>query len=181
SKLNHFIHLNKELSEYMLIPLKADSRFEFTNINCTSYEKQIIDFEYCYLKSINRTYKYLSGKIKLYEVPLSNIKVNFILWKRFNGYKPFLYNITLDLCKFLVTPKSSPVANFIYESFVEYSNMNHSCPFKNDLILDKLPVEFLNHRVTKILPLPEGDYLFKFRWIHFKNVFANIKIYFNVT
>ncbi|XP_020811065.1 uncharacterized protein LOC110186292 [Drosophila serrata] len=165
----------------MLIPLKADSRFEFTNVNCTSYEKQIIDYEYCYLKSINRTYKYLSGKIKLYEVPLSNIKVNFRLWKRFNGYKPFLYNITLDLCKFLVTPKSSPVANFIYESFVEYSNMNHSCPFKNELYVEKLPVDFMNHRFTKILPFPEGDYLFEFLWIRSRSLIASAKIYCTVS
>ncbi|KAH8308291.1 hypothetical protein KR059_010076, partial [Drosophila kikkawai] len=151
-------------------------RFEFTNVNCTSFEKRIVEFEYCYLKSINRSYKYLSGKLKLNEIPLSNMKINFILWKRFNGYKPFLYNITVDVCKFLAKPKSSPVAKFVYDTYVDYSNVNHSCPFNNDLVLDKLPVEFLNHRVTKILPFPEGDYLFEFRWIRSRNVFANIKI-----
>ncbi|KAH8293955.1 hypothetical protein KR054_007016, partial [Drosophila jambulina] len=160
---------------------KADSRFEFTNINCTSYEKGIADFEYCYLKSINRSYKYLSVKLKLYEVPLANMKVNFILWKRLNGYKPFLYNITVDICQFLASPKSSPVVKFVYETYMEYSNVNHSCPLDNDLVLEKLPVEFMNHRVTKILPLPEGDYLFEFRWIRLGNVFANIKVYFNLS
>ncbi|XP_017037360.1 uncharacterized protein [Drosophila kikkawai] len=158
----------------------VDSRFEFTNVNCTSFDKEILEFEYCYIKSINRTYKYLSGKVKLHEIPFANLAVNLVMWKRFNGYRPFLYNITVNGCKFLDNPKSNPVAKFIYDSYTPYSNLNHSCPYMNDLVLDKLPVEFLNHRVTKILPFPEGDYLFEFRWIRSRNVFANIKIYFKL-
>ncbi|KAH8232235.1 hypothetical protein KR032_002461, partial [Drosophila birchii] len=165
----------------ILFQFKTETRLEFTNFVCTSYDKNFGEFEYCYLKSINRSYKYISGKFKVYQLPITKAKVNFILWKRLNGYKPFLYNVTVDLCKFLTTPKSSPVVKFVYESFVEYSNINHSCPFNNDLILEKLPIEFLNYRLTKILPLPEGDYLFEFRWIRFRNVFANIKIYFNLS
>ncbi|XP_017037359.1 uncharacterized protein [Drosophila kikkawai] len=161
--------------------LLADSRFEFTNINCTSYEKRIAEFEYCYLKSINRSYKYLSGKLKVYEIPLPNMKVNFVLWKRLNGYKPFLYNVTVDLCKFLATPKSSPVVKFVYESYVTFSNFNHSCPFNNDLYVEKLPVDFMNHRLTKILPFPEGDYLFEFLWFRSRSVIGSAKIYCTVS
>ncbi|XP_016996458.2 uncharacterized protein [Drosophila takahashii] len=138
------------------------SRFEFTNFNCTSFDKQIGEFEYCYLKSINRSYKYISGKYKLHKIPFDNIKVHFIMWKRLNGYKPFLYNITTDACKFLRNPKSNPVMKYLFESFNDFSNINHSCPYRNDLILDKLPIAFLNYRVTQILPIPEGDYLFEF-------------------
>jgi len=52
------------------------------------------------------------------------------MWKRLNGYKPFLYNITTDVCKFLRNPKSNPVMKYIFESFIEYSNINHSCPYR---------------------------------------------------
>nr|XP_017037358.1 uncharacterized protein LOC108085315 [Drosophila kikkawai] len=154
--------------------IETDSRFEFTNVNCTSFEKRIVEFEYCYLKSINRSYKYLSGKLKLNEIPLSNMK-------RFNGYKPFLYNITVDVCKFLAKPKSSPVAKFVYDTYVDYSNVNHSCPFNNDLYLEKLPVDFVNHRLTKILPFPEGDYLFEFIGIRDRSVIGNGKVYCTVS
>ncbi|KAH8247708.1 hypothetical protein KR038_008793, partial [Drosophila bunnanda] len=176
------INLNNKLILYIfLFEQKAHSRFEFTNVNCTAYGKDIVEIEYCYIKSINRTYKYLSGKMKLNEIPFDKFTVNMVIWKRFNGYRPFLYNITVNGCKFLNNPKSNIIGKFIYDTYKPYSNINHSCPYTNDLVLDKLPVEFMNHQLTKILPLPEGDYLIEFRWIRSRNVFANVKIYFNLS
>ncbi|KAH8244321.1 hypothetical protein KR026_006592, partial [Drosophila bipectinata] len=68
--------------------------------------------------------------------------VNFALYKRFNGYKPFLYNMTLDACKFQQNPKGNP----------------------HDLVLEKLTTERISHRLTTILPFPEGDYMFQMYW-----------------
>jgi len=34
-----------------------------------------MDFEYCYLKSVNRTYKYLSLKTKMFRLPVDNCEV----------------------------------------------------------------------------------------------------------
>ncbi|XP_052835111.1 uncharacterized protein LOC128251899 [Drosophila gunungcola] len=165
----------------MLFSLEIYCKFEFTNVNCTSNQKEIAEFEYCHLKSINRSYKYISGKIKLYEIPLSRITVNLIMWKRFNGYKPFLYNITVDFCKFLDKPKSSPVGKFIYDSYMNYSNVNHPCPFTHDMILEKLPISIMNYRMTKILPFPEGDYLFEFRWLRARSVVVWVKVFFTIS
>ncbi|EDW53587.1 uncharacterized protein LOC6612936 [Drosophila sechellia] len=161
--------------------MEINSRFEFTNLNCTSFDLRVGEFEYCYLKSINRSYKYFSGKYKLHQIPLPNMKVNFVMWKRLNGYRPFLYNITVDACKFIESPKSNPVMKYILESFSAYSNMNHSCPYSSDLILERLPIGFLNHRVTEILPIPEGNYLFEFHFIHRKSIFATTRVYFAIS
>ncbi|XP_034127289.1 uncharacterized protein LOC117583194 [Drosophila guanche] len=109
--------------------MEIHSRFEFTNVNCTLVNKKFGEFDYCYLKSVNRTYKYMSIKLKVYELPIRAMQINMELSKRFNGYKPFLYNITFDACKFFVNPNSSPVAKFFYESFMTYSSVNHSCPY----------------------------------------------------
>ncbi|XP_041447700.1 uncharacterized protein LOC121403808 [Drosophila obscura] len=152
-------------------------QFEFTNIKFTSLDKKFGEVDYFYLKSVNRTYKYLSMKFKLYQLPVNNLKLNLVLMKRFNGYKPFLYNITVNACKFFANPKSSPVANFFYESFVTFSNLNHSCPYNHDIIVDKVPVEFINHRFTQILQFPEGDYLFDAYWSSSGSPFAVVKIY----
>ncbi|KAH8293960.1 hypothetical protein KR054_007015, partial [Drosophila jambulina] len=140
-------------------------RFEFTNLFCNSLDKKFVEFEYCHIKAINRTYKYVSGKLKVYKMPLTKLMVNVGLWKRFNGYKPFLYNITLEVCSFLRNPKSNPVAKFLYDIQRSYSNMNHSCPLNHDVILDKLPVDFINDQITRVLPFPEGDYLVKIHWL----------------
>jgi len=57
------------------------------------------------------------------------------MWKRLNGYRPFLYNITADACKFVENPKSNPVLKYIFDSFSAYSNMNHSCPYTVSVII----------------------------------------------
>ncbi|XP_034665142.1 uncharacterized protein LOC117899320 [Drosophila subobscura] len=154
-----------------------NSRFEFTNVECTSLSKKFGEFEYCYLKSVNRTFKYWSAKLKLYQKPIKALEVNLALMKRFNGYKPFLYNITVNACKLFVNPKSSPVAKFFYDSIQTFTNMNHSCPYNHDILLDKLPIEFVNHRLTKILPFPEGNYLIQTHWSSSGSPCALIKVY----
>jgi len=128
------------------IYLKAISGFEMTNIICTSLDESYASFEYCYLKSVNRTHKYASLRAKLHKGPVYKIKVriiikdvpnnrlyifqvNFAIYQRLNGYKPFLYNVTVDGCKFILNQKSSPVTSFIFNLFAPYSNMNHSCPY----------------------------------------------------
>ncbi|KAH8307949.1 hypothetical protein KR059_003421, partial [Drosophila kikkawai] len=141
------------------------SKFEFTNIKCTSLDKEFDDFEYCRIKSVNRSFKYISLKVKMYKIPVHNVKVNYALLKRFNGYKPFLYNISVDACKVLRNPKSNPIFVFFHGLFRSYSNMNHTCPYNEDLIVDKLSAEFINKQFTRVLPFPLGDYLFSSNWI----------------
>lgn len=122
--------------------------FEFTNLKCIPLDTTFCSFEYCLLKSVNRSYKYGSLKVKLLQLPVDKVKVclvfikskcfiiylnllqlNLALYKRLNGYKPFLYNVTIDGCKFLQNRNSSPVAAFIWNLFGPYSNMNHTCPY----------------------------------------------------
>ncbi|XP_016950745.1 uncharacterized protein LOC108025001 [Drosophila biarmipes] len=135
------------------------SKLEFTNIQCVAEDTLFCSFEYCYIKPINRSYKYISLKARLFKTPL-----NFAMYKRVNGYLPFLYNKTVDSCRFLNNTSSQPVAKFFYELFKSHSNMNHSCPYDHDIVIDKLSTGFLNHQLTEVLPLPEGKYMMQTRW-----------------
>ncbi|XP_033167397.1 uncharacterized protein LOC117145744 [Drosophila mauritiana] len=162
--------------KYKLLIIST-SDFEFTNIKCTSLDKEFDDFEYCHLKSVNRTFKYISLKVRMYKIPVTRVKVNFALLKKFNGYKPFLYNITTDACRVLKYPKSNPVFGFFHSLFAHHSNMNHSCPYNHDIIVDKLPADFVNTKFTKILPFPVGDYLFDSKWIVNDINRADVQVY----
>lgn len=55
--------------------------------------------------------------------------MNVALFKRFNGYRPFLYNFTIDACRFFHNQKSNPVAQYFYSLYRDVSNINHSCPY----------------------------------------------------
>ncbi|XP_033246307.1 uncharacterized protein LOC117187703 [Drosophila miranda] len=156
-------------------------RVEFTNIKCNSEDQELSDFEYCYLKSVNRSYKYLSLKVNLLQVPVTKFSTKFGLYKRFSGYKPFLYNFTVNGCNFLKRPKSFPVVSYFYEIFKDYSNMNHSCPYDHDLLVDKLTIERINNRFSKTLTFPEGDYMFEFHFLAYGINRAVVKLYFTLS
>ncbi|KQS43572.1 uncharacterized protein Dere_GG14199, isoform C [Drosophila erecta] len=142
------------------------SLVEFTNVQCESLDKDFALFDYCFLKSVNRSYKYVSLKVKLLKIPITKIKVSFALYKRVNGYLPFLYNMTLDACRFLKSPNPNPIALYFYS---------------HDIVLDKMPYDKINNMVTKKLPFPEGNYLIEGHWIAYDIDRAITKFYWSLT
>ncbi|KAH8333383.1 hypothetical protein KR067_013106, partial [Drosophila pandora] len=140
-------------------------KYEFTNVKCNATDPTFGNFRYCYIKAINRTYKYVSIRYYSTQVPYTNITVKLGLYKRFNGYKPFLYNITINACKFLKSPKTYPVLKFFFDIIYPASNFHHPCPYDHDIILDKLTIATVNHYFTNILPFSEGDYMIEIRWV----------------
>ncbi|EDW99175.2 uncharacterized protein LOC6538960 [Drosophila yakuba] len=157
---------------------QISSKFEFTNIRCNSLDKQYSDFEHCLIKSINRSYKYVTIRVKLFKTPLTKVKGRIL--KRFdgyNGYRPFMVNMTVDACRFLENMNSNPIANYLYGFVKLYTNMNHSCPYDHDLLVDKLPIQFVNYQVTKVLPFPEGDYVYETHWFAYDIKRAVVKVY----
>ncbi|XP_017058109.1 uncharacterized protein LOC108099248 [Drosophila ficusphila] len=166
----------------MMFSLKMISaHVEFTNFKCKALDQEFCNFEYCAIKAVNRSYKYLTAKAYLHKIPVTRVKVSIGLYKRFSGYKPFLYNLTVDACKFLKNPKSNPVTSYFYEFIKEISNMNHTCPFDHDLVWDKLSNENVNYRMTKILSFPKGDYMVELHWIAYDITRAVLKIYFTLS
>ncbi|XP_043660348.1 uncharacterized protein LOC122624730 isoform X1 [Drosophila teissieri] len=157
------------------------SLVEFTNVQCENMDKDFALVEYCYLKSVNRSYKYVSIKVNLLKPPITKVKVRLALYKRLNGYKPFLYDLTVDACRFLKYPKSNPVALFFYNCFKEYSNMNHTCPFDHDIVLDKMSYHSINNKFTKVLAFPEGNYMFEMDWIAYDINRVITKLYFSLS
>lgn len=81
--LLHFIMINqvrgyKQINrQYTIAFTKTQiySHIEFTNFKCTSMAKDVADIEYCFLKSVNRTYQYLSTRIKVLKL-LNSLKVS---------------------------------------------------------------------------------------------------------
>ncbi|XP_022211674.2 uncharacterized protein LOC111066992 [Drosophila obscura] len=153
------------------------TKFEFTNVNCTSLDKSYVTFEYCYLKSVNRTYKYGSLKVNLHQGAITVLHLNLAIYQRLSGYKPFLYNVTVDYCKFIANSKSSPVARFIVNLFGPYSNLNHTCPYDHPIIIDKAPISHLDYQLTKVLPFPKGKYGFHSIWSVNRIPRAHVNVY----
>ncbi|EDV95706.1 GH17265, partial [Drosophila grimshawi] len=95
---------------------------------CNATDRKIGEFDYCYIKAVNRTHKYVSLYYKLYERPITQIKLNIKIFRKSNGYQSFAPNLKIDICKFLINQKH-PIMIIFYKIAQQYSNMNHTCPY----------------------------------------------------
>ncbi|XP_017958366.2 uncharacterized protein LOC108652685 [Drosophila navojoa] len=167
-----FLRLVPFIALIGIISITAD--LEFNNVNCFTYDKKFLEYEYCYLKAVNRTYKYFSVKAVLHKLPIRNGKVV----KRDTRYIFEHFNGSINACKFL-RDRKNPFASLIYSTFAPYSNMNHTCPFNHDIILDKLPVQYVNSVVKNLIP--GGRYMLNLTFYNDDIARTDVIVYFTKT
>ncbi|KAH8243864.1 hypothetical protein KR032_010834 [Drosophila birchii] len=140
-----------------IINLLCDSEalFKFTNIKCNCFEQSFCEFKKCELKVLGRGIVGLNLYAKVNQLPIKNTKVVLALFRRFNGYRPFLFNVSVDLCFFLKHKKRFPFVNLVYEGIQNFTNANHSCPFNHDIIIDHM---VLGDKMVSKAPVPNGFY-----------------------
>ncbi|XP_037732253.1 uncharacterized protein LOC119563094 isoform X2 [Drosophila subpulchrella] len=85
------------------------------------------------IESVNRSYKYVTLKVKLFKTPITKVKFRGILYKRFSGYRHFMFNVTVDACRFLNDTRTNPIVSYFLGFFKPFSNINHTCPFDKAL------------------------------------------------
>lgn len=160
---------------------------KMTNVVCESYDKSLTVFHYCRLKAYSRTKTSLHINATFLH-PINSISVRFQMLKRANGYKPFLFDITVDAWQFLRKP-NNPVIKIVYNMIKDASNINHSCPYVVrflikiiynyiSFLVDLQGTVVLNdfHRISLPLPFPSGDYLSRLDFL----INGKTKFYVNV-
>ncbi|KAH8300154.1 hypothetical protein KR044_010791, partial [Drosophila immigrans] len=144
----------------------------FTNVICHSGNVTSYTIHTCRLKALQR------NKIGLFFNATLNYKVkqltlHFQSVKKANGYKPWLYNYSVDCCDYL-RKRNNPVFNILTNLTKEYTNMIHTCPFEGPLTINGLFV-----KPSSIpLPLPTGEYGILTTWKFDKNLVVIINVYF---
>ncbi|KAH8390703.1 hypothetical protein KR215_010657, partial [Drosophila sulfurigaster] len=160
---------------FLLLVEFSASVTRFTNINCEVLEASKTSFKECELKVLGRGKIGLNLHMELNFTNTTIVKVssiiiikyyanhftcfaqeNISLFRRFSGFRPFMFNKTIDFCKFMANSNSKlSFEKLVLGSISQFSNLNHSCPYTKDLIIRNLVLkdEFLN-----FLPLPSGEY-----------------------
>ncbi|XP_023162814.2 uncharacterized protein LOC111593955 [Drosophila hydei] len=151
------------------------ANLEFNNVKCLTHGKEYVEFEYCYLKSINRTYKYFSLKAVIHQLPVRNVKVEFKILKRDNRHIFEQFNGVVNVCKFFKDGQNA-IAGLIFNTFTAYSNINHTCPINHDIILEKLPIQYVNKMAQPFIP--QGPYLLNLSWYTDNIARADVIVYF---
>ncbi|XP_033160941.1 uncharacterized protein LOC117141546 [Drosophila mauritiana] len=148
--------------------------FQLQNVICESFDNSITNFSRCEMKFIRRGVAAFYMVWKLYNVPINSVDINVALYKKSNGYRPFLFNQTLDFCYYMRNPRAHPLIYMMHKVFMQTSNINHSCPYDHDLIIN----EFIYKKNDlKDLPIPNGDYMIRVKVAFDKEYRTSIKIY----
>ncbi|EDV49669.1 uncharacterized protein LOC6552159 [Drosophila erecta] len=145
----------------VIISLLCDSNalLKFKNIKCTCYEKSFCELKRCELKVLGRGSIGLYLHAQTHQLPIKSTTCIISLYRRFNGYRPFLYNITVDICSFLKNRKHHPFLDILYDGIRNFTNVNHSCPFNHDIIVNRM---VLNDNMIAKVPVPNGFYKLMF-------------------
>ncbi|XP_017081602.1 uncharacterized protein LOC108114927 [Drosophila eugracilis] len=149
------------------------SRFRFTNFVCDSVDESWISVHKCRLKAVQRGKTTLSFDGTVLKT-VSTLKVHAQIFKRANGFKPWLYNITFDGCRFLRKPYEAPVV-LVFNLFKPFSNLNFTCPYKGPVRV--IGFHIIGEQIP--VPLPSGEYLISIKWYLNKMLAISTSIYFS--
>ncbi|KAH8263554.1 hypothetical protein KR044_010529, partial [Drosophila immigrans] len=133
--------------------------FKFTNVICKSYDESRFIVNKCRLKAVSRnvsTFNYNATTLHR----IHDCTFNVQMFKKANGYKPWIIKADIDACRFVRNPYN-PIAKIIFSMFQEFSNINHTCPYaKGHIIVDGFYLK------TSRLPhgIPTGEYLTNITW-----------------
>lgn len=106
---------------------QAGVLMKFTNAICKSFNESMIKINMCRIRAVNR-YKNIFNLNATLLQSMYSVKTRFQLYKRANGYKPWLYDISIDNCEYLKKP-SNPIAIFLVNQFKNFSNFwEERCP-----------------------------------------------------
>ncbi|XP_017133546.1 uncharacterized protein LOC108150093 [Drosophila elegans] len=158
----------------LLVPILVNGEFQLKNVICESFDTSISDFSRCEMKVVSRGVAAFFMVWKLYKIPIDNVGINVSLYKKSNGYRPYLFNQTLDFCYYMRNPRAHPLIYMMHNVFLSTSNMNHSCPYNHDLIINNF---IYKQNDLKDLPIPNGDYMIQVNVATDKAYRVSIKIY----
>ncbi|XP_017059141.1 uncharacterized protein LOC108099965 [Drosophila ficusphila] len=146
--------------------------FKFTNFQCKSYNGSWFVFNYYRLKAVSRDRVLLNLNGTVLH-PAYNIQLHAKIYKKANGFKPWVLESTVDACRFLKR-HYDPFINIIYNIFKEFSNVNHTCPFVGDQIVK----DFYLKPELLILPFPSGEYMLRGGWYFDKKLIFDTNVSF---
>ncbi|XP_004520325.2 uncharacterized protein LOC101450525, partial [Ceratitis capitata] len=152
---------------------------KFTNLQCTAFDEGFVIFDFCRLRAVKRDVNELSIKLKFLQATdsMRNVTLRVQLMQKVSGYRPFLYDITTDLCEYL-EKRNHPFLNIIFDEFSNHSLAAQKCPFSNELTVTQLP--FPSH-MLKVLPLPKNEYAIFATLSVVGEKRAGVKVYFMLT
>lgn len=166
---------------------------KMTNAVCESSNKSWVVIEQCRLRAVSRNMTTLNI-IANFLQPAHNIQLLLQLKKKANGYKPWLFDYSIDACAFM-RKQRHPVYKLFWLIIRDFSTINHSCPYEvseagewaeltsisqyQHLQGRQVLKDFYYDPSNLTLPVPSGDYLLLLTWLFDNRKQFVTNVYFN--
>lgn len=110
---------------------------------------------HCDIKHISRR----NVRVKIensFEKPVTTAWAHIVVYYRYNTYQKYAIDLWENLCGFLDKKASSYFMLWAVSRVLNYTNLNHSCPYKENIIIK---INNMSIDVIQIEPLmPAGRY-----------------------
>ncbi|KNC27750.1 hypothetical protein FF38_03128 [Lucilia cuprina] len=160
---------------FLNLSLLSQAHFKFTNFKCIELDKSFLTIPICKLKLIQRGVVAMELHFKLHKIPVNNVTIHVQLFKKAPDYRPFLYNISANLCQVLRNSQNFPLMNIFIKLLAKHSNINHTCPYNEDIFIKHL---IIKDEMLNLLPMPQGEYLVTAKVGTYNEWKASVKVYF---
>ncbi|KAH8295652.1 hypothetical protein KR018_001526 [Drosophila ironensis] len=154
------------------------SHVTFTNLKCHALNPKFNKFDTCEIKAVNRTHKYINIYSRHFMLPVRNVWVSTDQYNN-NGYKQ-MYELSYDGCKFLRENKNPLIQEF-YNTFKSNSNLNHTCPYNHDVIVNRLYTGNLEDGFLRFVHVLQGEYALYTEWITEGILRATVNVYVKIS
>ncbi|KAL7735592.1 hypothetical protein ACLKA6_009552 [Drosophila palustris] len=150
--------MNKVLILLLWIGLfSLGAQAKFKTLNCELHDKDVGIIRLCKIKAVSRTKNLINIIFDLFQTVKSGVMLQVQYFKRVNGWRPFLYNFTVDACQFLKKPNNL-IVRLAYEYLKPFTNLNHTCPYKagSTIIIKNFDLDVDQFRSR--YPIDNGEY-----------------------
>ncbi|XP_059225910.1 uncharacterized protein LOC131997981 [Stomoxys calcitrans] len=126
------------------------------SVTCKTHDANFSRFDLCEMAPTAKNIPGISLIIRFLRLPVTNIHFRYVVGR--TGSPPLIaLNNSWDLCAFLRNGKSSRALATLFKQIASFTNINHSCPFNHDVIIQKFAVP---HGNPNFVFFP-GDYFAK--------------------
>ncbi|KPU80139.1 uncharacterized protein Dana_GF18376 [Drosophila ananassae] len=142
----------------------TNASYKFNSLKCFFYSPEWGKINLCQIKAIDRNHNMMNIE-GILNRNITEIEINFKILKRESGgWHPFMYDITMDVCKFFKNRRSFFIANLIYSFLKPFTNVNHTCPYPAGSVLQLWNWTPNENGVLKVFPVDHGQYALHTTW-----------------
>ncbi|XP_016990164.1 uncharacterized protein LOC108052304 [Drosophila rhopaloa] len=149
--------------------------FRVSKMECRSLDPSFTYFKTCNVirKENGRSSLYVNEVI-LYKNPIDDITLNLGVFKIAKNRRLQFLNETLDYCVFSRQLLASGFFGFLMTPLLRISNVNGTCPLKQNIIVNGFSVD---EDTIKEIPIPNGVYMFQLRTSMMKKWRTDVRVY----